>query len=351
MDFYVALYNRFHLGPAALTGVRFALAAYLLMPFLGVRATIGLACGVNFAIFAAVALIGRRSGTQSVNEVELPASPVAGEEALPRVSAKVLVIGAFLTGGVALAYEVVWTHVLAFLIGNTFYAFGVMLFTFLCGLGVGAQVVARHFPSPTVWPRVLAGSQLFLALAVFCTLPLWNRIPDVFAPGIMRAFEFNLLSIAFLLLGRMAYLAWKILRRPRAACFPLPRAVELGLEGIILAVMLSGDMSPLWKHETSFFVAAELLRLFLAFYLLIIPSLLLGLTFLLLLNLASHRAARVGGSVGGIYAANTAGAIAGLEYQTPKGNSLPYNTVSLNINFMLKLRPADPCLRTWRFIT
>jgi len=31
-----------------------------------------------------------------------------------------------------------------------------------------------------------------------------------------------------------------------------------------------------------------------------------------------------------------------LEYQTPKGNSLPYNTVSLNISFMLKLRPADP---------
>ncbi|MGH9649555.1 MAG: spermidine synthase, partial [Terriglobales bacterium] len=31
-----------------------------------------------------------------------------------------------------------------------------------------------------------------------------------------------------------------------------------------------------------------------------------------------------------------------LEYQTPKGNSLSYNTVSLNINFMLKLRSADP---------
>ena len=34
-----------------------------------------------------------------------------------------------------------------------------------------------------------------------------------------------------------------------------------------------------------------------------------------------------------------------LEYQTPKGNSLPYNTVSLNINFMLS-GVMDPNLVT-----
>jgi hypothetical protein len=31
-----------------------------------------------------------------------------------------------------------------------------------------------------------------------------------------------------------------------------------------------------------------------------------------------------------------------LEYQTPKGNSLPQTTVYGNLNFMLNLRPADP---------
>lgn len=391
-DVYVALYHRFQLGPAALTGVRFALAAvvilvptvlmggtlpavaryvasgrrdfesaisslygwntfgaavgtlastYLLMPFLGVRGTIGLACSVNFAIFAAVALIGRRSGIPSVSEVELPASSASGEETLPHVGTPVLLTGAFLCGAVALAYEVVWTHVLAFLIGNTVYAFGVMLFTFLCGLGIGAQVVARRFRSPGVWARVLAGSQMLLALTVFCTFPLWNRIPDVFAQGIMRAFEFNLLSIAFVPLGRIAYLAWKILRRPPAERFPLPRAVELALEIIILAVMMSADLSPLWKHDTSFFVAAELLRFFLAFYLLILPSFLLGLTFPLLLNLASHRAARVGGSVGGIYAANTAGAIAGSVLTgfvlLPLWGSFTSLRVSATLNLVLGL--------------
>ncbi len=359
---YVALYHRLHLGPAALTGVRFGLAAlviliptvlmggtlpamaryvafgrrdfapdvsrlygwntlgaavgtlastYLLMPYLGVRGAIGLACGVNFAIFLSVALSGFRSHPAPLPEAAVQGNPEPTGEASPRGTFTVLVVGGFLCGAVALAYEVIWTHVLAFLIGNTVYAFGVMLFTFLCGLGIGAQVVARRLRSTQVWARALAGSQMFLGLAVFCTLPLWNRIPDVFSQGIMRAFEFDGLGVAFLLLLRMAYLGWRILRRTQAARFPWTRAVELGVETIILLAVVGGDRSFLWKYETSFFVAAELLRFFLAFYLLILPSLLLGLTFPLLLNLTSRQAAGVGAGVGGIYAANTLGAIAG----------------------------------------
>ena len=387
---YVALYHRFHLEPAALTGVRFGLAAlvilvptvlmggtlpvvaryvsswrrdfsadvsrlygwntlgaalgtlgstYLLMPTWGVRGAIGLACGVNFVIFLSVVLLEVRSGPAP--EVSLPAASRLSEEAATCPRSVVLIAGAFLTGAVALAYEVIWTHVLAFLIGNTVYAFGVMLFTFLCGLGVGAQIVARRLPSPKVWSRALAGSQMFLALAVFCTLPLWNRIPDVFAQGIMRAFEFNGLGVVFLLLLRMAYLAWRILRRPQAAGFPRLRAAELGVETVILLVIVGGDMSLLWKYETSFFVAAELLRFFSAFYLLIVPSLLLGLTFPLLLHLASYHTARVGGSVGGVYAANTTGAILGSVLTgfvlVPSWGSFTSLRMSATVNLLLGL--------------
>ncbi len=359
---YVEFYHQFQLGPTAVTGIRFALAAiviliptmlmggtlpamaryiastqrefdsaisalygwntlgaavgtlastYLLMPTLGVRSTIVLACSINLTIFAVVALFSRKSEVPPVEDKAPAVSSTAGERSEARNRAAVLLVGAFLAGALALAYEVVWTHVLAFLIGNTVYAFGVMLFTFLCGLGIGAHLVSRRFTSPGRWAPALAGSQMFLAMAVFCSLPLWNHIPDVFAQGIMRAFEFDLLSIAFLLLIRMAYLAARILRRQPGARFPLLRAMELGMEVVLLTVLMGGDLSPLWKHETSFFVAAELLRFFVAFFLLIVPSLLMGLSFPLLLNLASHRSSRVGGSVGGIYAANTAGAIAG----------------------------------------
>jgi spermidine synthase len=389
---YVALYHRFHLGPAALTSVRFGLAGvvilaptllmggtlpalaryvssqrrdfeaevsrlygwntlgaalgtlastYLLMPFLGVHGTIGLACAVNFSIFLCVAHLARHP-VPAPAEMEVPAAATALSESAPsRTETVVLIFGAFATGAVALAYEVIWTHVLAFLIGNTVYAFGVMLFTMLCGLGLGAQIVARRFPRPGLWARVLAGSQVFLALAIFCTVPLWNRVPDVFAQGLTKAFEFDLLSIVFLVLLRMGYVGWRIYRRPATARFPWPRLVELGVEILLVVGIMTTDTGFLWKYETTYFVSGELLRFFCAFYLLIIPSLLLGLSFPLLLNLASHRATRVGGSVGGIYAANTLGAILGSVLTgfvlLPRWGSLASLRASATANLVLGL--------------
>ena len=397
---YVALYHSLHLGPAGLTSIRFGLAgvvilvptvlmggtlpalaryvsalrshfeaevsrlygwntlgaalgtlgsAYLLMPFLGVRGTIGLACGVNFAIFLSVALLASRAPLPTELE-EMGGAPPAAAKSLPaEAHALVLVLGAFLTGAVALAYEVIWTHVLAFLIGNTVYAFGVMLFTFLCGLGLGAQIVARRLPRPEFWARALAGSQLFLALAIFCTVPLWSRIPDVFAQGLLKAFEFDLLGIAFLLFLRVIYLGWRIHRRPRAARFPWARAIELGVEILLLMGLMGVDTTFLWKREATYFVAGELLRFFCAFFLLIVPSLLLGLSFPLLLNLASHRATRVGGSVGGVYAANTLGAILGSVLTgfvlLPRWGSLVSLRGSATVNLLLGLAFALCLLR------
>ena len=360
---YVGLNHLFDFGPAALTAVRFGLAAvviliptvmmggtlpalarfvtagqrdapwrisrlyawntlgaalgalastYLLMPSWGVGGTIWFAVGINALIFAAITCLAPRVrvGGSLTEEGSSPETsrPVTTSS---KTLAFVLLAGAFLTGLAALAYEVIWTHVLAFLIGNTVYAFGVMLFTFLCGLGLGAQVVARRFQRPEMWGRALAASQLLLALTIFCTLPLWNRIPDLFAQGLARAFEFDLLSVGFLLLARAVYVGWRIYRRDVQAAFPWRRTIELAVEALLLTGLVSMDTAFVWKYEVTYFLAGELLRFFCAFYLLIIPALLLGVSFPLLLHLASHRAAGVGASVGGIYAANTVGAILG----------------------------------------
>jgi spermidine synthase len=360
---YVGLNHLLELSPAALTALRFALAAvviliptvmmggtlpvlarfvtagrrdaswrishlyawntlgaalgtlastYLLMPSWGVVGTIWFAAGINALIFAAVAYLAPRARVEaSRTEESVPpeVSPAVG--APTKLLSFVLLAGAFLTGLAALAYEVIWTHVLAFLIGNTVYAFGVMLFTFLCGLGLGAQIVARRFQQPGMWGRALAASQLLLALAIFCTLPLWTRIPDLFALGLQKAFEFDLLSLGFLLLGRAVYVGWRVYRRDPQTPFPWQRAIELAIEILLLAGLMGSDTAFVWKYEATYFLAGEVLRFFCAFYLLIIPALLLGISFPLLLHLASHRVAGVGASVGGIYAANTLGAILG----------------------------------------
>ncbi len=361
---YVALYQLLHLGGWSLNAVRFALAGavilvptvlmggtlpvlarcvaaaggelqrevdrlyawntlgaavgtlastYLLMPMLGVRGTINMACGANLAIFLGIAAWASRR-PQPLPDQSAPVSRAALEnvsgsaEKNPRA---VLIVGAFLTGFVALGYEVVWTHVLSFLVGNTVYAFGTMLFTFLCGLGLGAWFVAHRLTSSETWARALAGSQLLLGLVIFLTLPLWNRIPDVFAQGLEHAPEFDVLGLALLLVVRIGYVGWKIYRRPLLVSLPWGRIVELLLEVLLLGGLLSGKLAAFWNFDATPFVAGELLRFFCAFYLLIIPCLLLGLNFPLLLNLATRMARGVGSSVGEVYAANTLGTVLG----------------------------------------
>jgi len=289
-------------------------STYLLMPSLGVRGTIGMACGVNFAIFLVVAAWASRFPITLAHEVASPAAPAALHAKAPSGMGfeKLLLLAAFLTGVVALAYEVVWTHVLSFLIGNTVYAFGLMLFTFLCGLGWGAHLVARHLRGPSVWARALVASQLFLGLAVFGSFRLWNYVPHLFAQGLARALEFDLLSFAFLLVLRMGYVGWRIYHRPSEVQLPWSKLVEFVVEVLLLWGLLSPKtFLLLWKYETTPFVAGELLRFFCAFYLLIVPCLLLGLSFPLLLNLSTEAARRVGSSVGRVYAANTVGTVLG----------------------------------------
>ncbi|MFY9584175.1 MAG: fused MFS/spermidine synthase, partial [Candidatus Acidiferrales bacterium] len=359
---YVALYHRLQLGPASLTAVRFGLASlvilpptfllggtlpvlarytaaresdfeskvarlygwntlgaaagalgstYLLVPFLGIRGAIWIACGINFAIFASIALLP--ATRTSVASSKMEAAPAASANAATslRKNSAVLLLGAFLTGAIALTYEVLWTHIQVFTIGNTVYAFGVMLFVILCGLGWAAQIVAQRLRHPKHWGAALAGSQLLLGLAIFLTLPFWNRLAYVFDRGLNGAFVIDILSLAFLLVLRIAYLAWRSRQRPRPARSSALRRNEALIESLFFILLVIAAATVLGKYETTRFVAGELLRFFCAFYLLIIPALLLGISFPLLINLSSHSVKRVGTSVGHVYAANTAGAILG----------------------------------------
>jgi spermidine synthase len=85
----------------------------------------------------------------------------------------------------------------------------------------------------------------------------------------------------------------------------------LAVEVLLLVGVLSLKLPALLGDDRALFAAGELLRFFSAFYLLIIPCLLLGLSFPLLLNLATRSADGVATSVGRIYAANTLGAVLG----------------------------------------
>ena len=87
-------------------------------------------------------------------------------------------------------------------------------------------------------------------------------------------------------------------RENRTRVLPRYRTYEAHILGITFAIFAAGVMPFLWKYETTFFLAGELLRFLCVFGLLIVPAILMGLSFPLLLNLYSRGSHQVGRRIG-----------------------------------------------------
>lgn len=150
--------------------------AYFILPSLGIRGTlIGAAC-TNFVIGALAIGLGQTPSTASA----VPSTKSAVDAADDGAPVEATWLGfALMSGFLVFATEVVGTHLLALLIGNSAYAFGLMLAVFLVCLAFGAARAPRlnrRFGASALSVG-LAASALALAL----TLPLWDELPRLFS--------------------------------------------------------------------------------------------------------------------------------------------------------------------------
>jgi spermidine synthase len=100
-----------------------------------------------------------------------------------RTSARSLLLFAFASGFLVFAAEVVETHLLTLLIGNSAYAFGLMLAVFLVCLALGAARASP--PSRRGTAKAALGRGLALAALALAAhaVPLWDQLPRFFAAG------------------------------------------------------------------------------------------------------------------------------------------------------------------------
>lgn len=158
------------------------LSAYAILPLLGVRGTMGAAALANLAIGAIAFFTGRAGAaephpTHVVDASDAPAAPAPATPDDP--GHERLLFGlAFASGFLVFAAEVVETHLLALLIGNSAYAFGLMLAVFLVCLAVGAARAPGFARKRGAGALGFGLSAAALALAV--TLPLWDQLPRLF---------------------------------------------------------------------------------------------------------------------------------------------------------------------------
>jgi spermidine synthase len=153
-------------------------------------------------------------------------------------------------GFTSLGFEVFWSRLLAIHIGSNVYAYGLMLSSILAGIGAGS-LVYRALLGSTRRPRFWLGAvEALLALSIGLQALALGRLPN--------------------LLIRLSSLPWP---------------------------------SPQWQVFGSLFLGVGAL--------LILPCLLMGLSFPLCVRLAAGGPADAGRAAGRVYAFNTLGAIAG----------------------------------------
>ncbi len=118
-----------------------ALAGFVLIELVGVRASLWTTAAINLAIGAAAIVLGRE---QSLAE---PGRKPGDDQSLPtsrdHLHNLALILLAF-TAFASLLDEIAWTRVLIMVVGGSTYAFTLILLVFLLGIGLGSIIVARR---------------------------------------------------------------------------------------------------------------------------------------------------------------------------------------------------------------
>jgi spermidine synthase len=240
------------------------LTGFALIPGFGVSRSIHLAASANLALGTLAFVAAMLTRAQRV-AVSIPAvrKTVRGRRAnvpiTTRSRAALYAIAA--SGLLALVYEIVWTRVLVLILGSSVYAFTAMLATFLVGIAVGAALGSRIADrrSRDRQLRSLAMTVAAAALAGYLTLLIFPLLPSLFAR------TFNDWGLA-----------------PGAEANTVWRAVSL--------------------------LTVEFLFTFLVMF---PATVFMGIAFPLAVRLWAEGLEDIGRSVGTVYAANTAGSIAG----------------------------------------
>src|SRR5213594_3232822 len=226
-----------------------ALAGFILIEYVGVRASLWATATINLALGGvALWLSSPRADAPTVTVAQVDPGHEPAERPSPALrNTALLLLG--LTAFAALLDEIAWTRVLVMIVGGSTYAFTLVLLMFVLGIGIGSAIVARRGSIPSETAAAAAGAQALTAAGA---------------------------GLLFLIFGL------------------LPR--------YIIAVF----------QVQSFGATERLLAMGLAVgAVVLIPAIGMGMTFPLLTDLVAERHAAGGSEVGRAYAINTAGSIVG----------------------------------------
>ncbi|GAB4333606.1 MAG: hypothetical protein Kow0099_05450 [Candidatus Abyssubacteria bacterium] len=152
------------------------LAGFVLLGWLGITPSERAAAVMNICIGLIAFSLQERLGPISPFE-GAKAEPISAEPIEHRYILRLVLLVLGVSGMLALAYEVLWTRILVFLLGSSIYSFSMILVVYLFGLTAGSLLSARLVDKskrPLLafgWLEVLIGVTAFGGFLLFRYLP------------------------------------------------------------------------------------------------------------------------------------------------------------------------------------
>lgn len=156
-------------------------AGFVLLPAVGVRATIVIAAAINVLVGVIALGLGRKNFGDSPMQFRDAGDRMATEEPAYREivvvdRARFWLFAAFASGFVTISTQVSWTRILTMIIGSSTYAFSIVVALFLIGLAGGAWIVGRKDRSAKL-RKTLLFIELITAASLVFSLFVLNKIP------------------------------------------------------------------------------------------------------------------------------------------------------------------------------
>jgi len=252
------------------------LSGFLMIPVYGLHWAMTIAAGLNFVVCLVASVLWcpryRAIGQTAAASAPTPSSKCVGAgeayatnppsigSALLETSAAgtypptmrlIVLVTIAISGFVAMVYEVAWIRWLTLILGASTYSFSLMVATFIFGIGLGSFLISFK-RGESGYDRIYGLAEVGLGLSVLAMLPLGERVP----------FWFNQLTTLFV-------------RAPFA------------------------------------FGPYMFVQMLVCFMLMLVPTVFLGMTLPAASRIATDEVRRVGSRVGGVYALNTIGTLAG----------------------------------------
>ncbi|MBW2477067.1 MAG: methyltransferase, partial [Deltaproteobacteria bacterium] len=172
-------------------------AGYLLIPSLGLTYTGLLAVFGNLAVAAISWFLASFYGATDAEGIKIVKPQ---KRFLEPAKHRPVLIAIGLVGFFSLAYEILWTRVLLLFLGNTSYAFALMLSTFLVGIAIGGALYARLARPEMNEKRIFILLTTGMGLVILLTTPFYDQLAYLF----QEAHKFG--GENFWLVSLMAYL-------------------------------------------------------------------------------------------------------------------------------------------------